>query len=176
MFTHYSGLSRFGKHLGVLRGHYLLPDQVRGRHEVDWVTGACLAIRADTWSAIGGITDRWFMYAEDIELCFKVRRAGLTVVLDSGSTVSHLVGGSTGASAGPIRSDWIVNLFDFYRADMSPNPAASATWKIVVALGLLSRAVLFSVRAKLSGAEAWRLESKKFFAYARAVANVRLKN
>ena len=44
--------------------------------EVEVVSGACLMIKSDVFKAVGQFSANYFMYAEDADLCFKVRRAG----------------------------------------------------------------------------------------------------
>jgi N-acetylglucosaminyl-diphospho-decaprenol L-rhamnosyltransferase len=43
---------------------------------IEAVSGACLMIKSDVFRAVGGFTPNYFMYAEDVDLCFKVDRAG----------------------------------------------------------------------------------------------------
>lgn len=172
MFTHYSGLSRFAKFAPRLSGHYLMPNQLDSIQDVDWVTGACLLIRAETWSNIGGISERWFMYAEDIELCHRVQQYGLRVVLNSQYGVTHLVGASAGEITGPIRSDWITNLYDFYQTDLSSGKSSELWWRTVVVGGLFSRALMFAMRGRILHSTEWTRESVKFVVYARAVATI----
>jgi N-acetylglucosaminyl-diphospho-decaprenol L-rhamnosyltransferase len=63
--------------------------------QVDWVSGACMALRREAWEAVGGFDPGYFMYAEDMDLCLRVARAGWRVVFDGGARVEHTVGGST---------------------------------------------------------------------------------
>lgn len=41
-----------------------------------FLSGACLAIRTDTWRALGGFADHYFMYHEDVDLSHRLRLAG----------------------------------------------------------------------------------------------------
>jgi N-acetylglucosaminyl-diphospho-decaprenol L-rhamnosyltransferase len=63
--------------------------------QVDWVSGACMCVRRDAWDAVGGFDPGYFMYAEDMDLCLRIARAGWRVVFDGGARVWHTVGGST---------------------------------------------------------------------------------
>ena len=71
IFTHFSGLSRIGVKNHALEGHYFLDKQIGHLRETDWVTGACLIVSRKCWDELGGFSTRWFMYAEDIDLCYK---------------------------------------------------------------------------------------------------------
>lgn len=64
-------------------------------HTVDWVSGACLAVRADLFREVGGLDAGYFMYYEDEELCLQVHRLGARVVYLPTVEVMHLGGGST---------------------------------------------------------------------------------
>jgi hypothetical protein len=44
--------------------------------EVDYAIGACLMLRAEAIKEIGLMDEQFFMYGEDVDLCFRLRRAG----------------------------------------------------------------------------------------------------
>jgi GT2 family glycosyltransferase len=58
--------------------------------EVEVVAGACLMIKTDVFKAVGQFSSNYFMYAEDVDLCFKVKQAGCkNYYLGSASVVHH---------------------------------------------------------------------------------------
>ncbi|MDY7540919.1 glycosyltransferase family 2 protein [Cryobacterium sp. 5B3] len=177
LFCHYSGISRFGKTCPALEGHYLLPNQLQMETSTDWVTGACMLIPSQIWSHLGGLTEQWFMYAEDIEFCWKAKQAGYGVALLRKVTTTHAVGESTDEPKS-LNADWITNLFDFYRTSMNGSTLSGTAWKLVVVLGLLSRSVAFRVRGHRTHNEPdrrfWVRESKRFYAFAQKLGEVRL--
>ncbi len=63
--------------------------------DVDYVSGAGMALRRDFWRELGGF-DALFMpaYYEDTDLCMKARAAGKRVVVTPESRIVHLMGGS----------------------------------------------------------------------------------
>jgi len=66
LFLGMYGLER----LGFLRDS---PKQIK---RVDWVSGASLMIKKSVFEKIGGFEKELFMYAEDMELCFKAKKKG----------------------------------------------------------------------------------------------------
>lgn len=66
---------------------------------VDWVSGACLLIRREALARVGGLDERYFMYAEDVDLCAAVRHAGYSVRYSPEARVVHLGGRSRATAA-----------------------------------------------------------------------------
>ncbi|WIE65413.1 glycosyltransferase family 2 protein [Curtobacterium sp. MCLR17_036] len=146
MLTHYSGLSRLAPSVPLFEGHYLLPRQVHRTMSVQWVTGACFLVPRATWDDVGGLDERWFMYAEDIEFCLRVRRSGHRLWLVPAARAGHLVGRSDSRATATTNPAWVLNLRDFYATDLAPNRAAVALWTAVVAAGLAVRGALAALR------------------------------
>jgi N-acetylglucosaminyl-diphospho-decaprenol L-rhamnosyltransferase len=67
----------------------------RAARDVDWVSGAAIWLRRDALEAVGGWDPRYFMYVEDVDLCWRLRRAGWRVAYEPGGTVVHVRGVST---------------------------------------------------------------------------------
>jgi len=44
---------------------------------VDWVFGACLIVRRSDLDKIGFLDEGYFMYFEDVDLCYRLRQAGI---------------------------------------------------------------------------------------------------
>jgi hypothetical protein len=164
MFCHYSGMSRLFGRARCFEGHYLLPRHLGARRDVDWVTGACLVVSRRVWNTVGGMSERWFMYAEDLEFCRKVRRAGYSVVFDPTLSATHLVGESAAGNRRSSNPAWVVNLYDFYSSELTERGIDRLAWRLVVAIGLYSRAIAYAVRAKIhpKHRDEWEWESKRF--------------
>ena len=69
----------------------------RYRRETDYVSGASLMIRRDTFERVGGFDTHYApAYYEDTDLAFAVRQIGLKVYYEPSSTVIHCEGISAG--------------------------------------------------------------------------------
>jgi GT2 family glycosyltransferase len=64
-------------------------ESIRSVENVAAASGAALAIRRETFNALGGFTDELFMYHEDVELSWRAHLAGLRVVVDPCADVFH---------------------------------------------------------------------------------------
>lgn len=66
-----------------------------GPAEVEVISGACIMMRRSLFEQIGQFSEDYFMYAEDLDLCYKVRQAGYKNYYVPNATVFHFGGGST---------------------------------------------------------------------------------
>ncbi len=73
-------------------------EQDRGQYDepvrIDWASGACLFVRTETFRGVGGLDGSYFAHMEEIDLCWRLRRAGYEVWVEPASTVYHLGGGT----------------------------------------------------------------------------------
>ena len=71
-------------------------------HEVDAVSGSFLCVKSDLFRAVGGFDEDFFMYGEDLDICFRVKLLGKRNFYHPGTTVIHFKGES--AKSRPFRS------------------------------------------------------------------------
>ena len=62
--------------------------------EVFWATGACLFIKADLYHQMGGLDDDFFAHMEEIDLCWRLKKANYKIMYASESSVYHVGGGT----------------------------------------------------------------------------------
>ena len=63
--------------------------------DVDWVGGACFIVRRSAFDLIGGFDEGYFMYVEDVDLCWRLGRAGWRIGYEPAGRVVHALGGSS---------------------------------------------------------------------------------
>jgi len=61
---------------------------------VNWATGACLMVRTDAYKKVGGLDSYLFAHMEEIDLCWRMQRAGYTIAAVAESEVLHVGGGT----------------------------------------------------------------------------------
>jgi GT2 family glycosyltransferase len=89
-----SGVGRVVKPLGernLLLGMF---DAERGRR-VPWAIAAFLLVRRDAWTEIGGFDEHQWMYAEDLDIGWRLQRAGWATRYEPRAHVEHESSAST---------------------------------------------------------------------------------
>ncbi|OGH13695.1 MAG: hypothetical protein A2860_04590 [Candidatus Levybacteria bacterium RIFCSPHIGHO2_01_FULL_37_33] len=62
---------------------------------VDWVSGACLMIRRDLFEKLSGFDENYFMYMEDMDLCFRAKNRGFLTYFYPDVKLIHIQLGSS---------------------------------------------------------------------------------
>lgn len=70
---------------------------------LDWVTGAAMAIRRQTWDEAGPLDPRFRFYAQDLDFCLRAKDAGWHVRLVAEAQVIHVGGATIGRRPGAAR-------------------------------------------------------------------------
>ena len=62
----------------------------KSTHETDWVMGAFMMLKSDLYEKVGKLDEDFFMYSEDMDLCYQVKKIGGKVIHFSEANVIHL--------------------------------------------------------------------------------------
>jgi GT2 family glycosyltransferase len=71
-------------------------------HEVDAVSGSFMCVHAELFRTVGGFDEDFFMYGEDLDICFRIKLLGKRNFYHPGTTAIHFKGES--AKSKPFRS------------------------------------------------------------------------
>jgi GT2 family glycosyltransferase len=73
-------------------------EQDNGQYNTDasimWASGAAICVRKTMYDQIGGLDDRFFAHMEEIDLCWRLQRAGYSIKVCTSSIVYHVGGGT----------------------------------------------------------------------------------
>lgn len=62
--------------------------------EVDWISGAFMLGRKSTLKQIGGFDKDFFMYSEDIDICWRLKKLGFKIIFSDKANIIHNMGHS----------------------------------------------------------------------------------
>ncbi len=71
------------------RRHYHLGERPEGPVEADWMLGGFLMLRRTMLEELGGFDEGFFLYGEDIDLCYRAWRAGWSCWYVPAAVVEH---------------------------------------------------------------------------------------
>lgn len=78
-------------------------------YEIDCLTGAFMFIRSEALDEVGLLDETFFMYGEDIDLCYRIKGAGWKIIYYGESKITHLKGASSKKQKSKL-------IYEFYRA------------------------------------------------------------
>ena len=81
--------------VGLLRPDNRWSRRYLAGDRVDWVSGTAVLVRRGAFEAVGGFDEDYFMYVEDVDLCWRLRDAGWDVHYEPAAGVVHVIGGSS---------------------------------------------------------------------------------
>ncbi len=115
---------------------------------VDWVSGACFLVRREAWESVSGFDPSYFMYMEDVDLCWRLGRAGWRVGYEPAAEVMHVQGVS--ADRHPYRM-LAAHHWSMWRFAWRTTTGARRGALPVVAVGLGGRFVAAAAHRRLAG-------------------------
>lgn len=94
-FTKVMGLSSLFPKSKIFAKYNLTYLDENKTYEVDAVSGAFMMMRKTVYDKIGGFDEQFFMYGEDLDLCFRTQKAGYKVYYFHETEIIHYKGEST---------------------------------------------------------------------------------
>lgn len=131
---------------------YLMQDWSHDApREVDWVSGAAFIARGELTDKIGLFDPAYFMFCEDVDLCFQCWKQGFKVVYLPHLTITHAIGRSTDKAPNRMIGRFHRSMFRFYTKNRVPEmfvlfrPFAT----VFAAFALSARASVFIIGNKI---------------------------
>ena len=103
-FCKMTGLTKLFPHSARFAGYYLGHLSPNSNQEIEALAGAFMLIRKEVLDRTGGFDEQFFMYAEDIDLSYRIRLAGYKNYYFAEETIIHFKGESTSKDAAYIRN------------------------------------------------------------------------
>lgn len=129
-FYYFSGISRVFPKSRVF-GHYLMTClDDNAVNEVDALSGACMLVKADFIKSIGGFDEAYFLYGEDLDLCYRIKEQGRRICYIPKAEIVHYGGvGSRTMSTQSIKQ-FYHSMFLFYDKHYKNKYPAFVRWLV----------------------------------------------
>jgi hypothetical protein len=147
-FYRLSGLSRLFPHsrrFGRYNVTYLPPDTTA---EIDSVVGAFMLIRGEVLDQIGLLDEQYFMYAEDLDFCYRAKQRGWQVWYNAGVTVLHYKGQSSRQRSSAANVEFYRTMRLFHDKHFRAQTFFLVNWLIYAGIGLLGGLALLRDRLR----------------------------
>jgi N-acetylglucosaminyl-diphospho-decaprenol L-rhamnosyltransferase len=116
--------------------------------DADWVSGSCFLIRRACWDAVAGFDEGYFMYGEDVDICWRAHRAGWDVAFEPDAVIVHVGGVSTDQNPYRMIAEHHRGLLRFA---VRTATGAERLLLPIMALGLVARTPVAWVHRALAG-------------------------
>jgi N-acetylglucosaminyl-diphospho-decaprenol L-rhamnosyltransferase len=104
---------------------------------VDAVNGAFMLVRRSALDEVGLFDEGYWMYMEDLDLCYRFARAGWTTWYEPSVSVLHVKGGSSGANRRPrLNYAFHYGMYRFYRKHYAPGRNALVNGAIYLGIAV----------------------------------------
>ena len=145
--------------------HRLTESWINGRYprswyeqpfQIDHPLGACMMIRREVIDEVGPMDDKFFMYCEELDLCWRVLQTGWEIWYSPDATVVHHSAASTRQFRGQMQVELNRSRFRFFAKHYPPLFGYFS--RAVVAMGIGKNLIVSAadrIRGRISQSE-WR--------------------
>lgn len=118
-----------------------LPDD--GIYEIDCLTGAFMFMRADALKDAGLLDETFFMYGEDIDFCFRVKKTGWKITYYGKSKITHLKGASSKKQKSKLIYEFYRAMYFYYKKHHADDSLFLLNWIVYFGIAILCVLKLF---------------------------------
>ncbi len=94
--THFLGLDRLLPNSRLFNNYYQSYKNFESIHSIDVAAGSYLMMSRKLFDKVGGWSEDYFFYGEDIDLCYQIHQADKKIIHYPKTTVVHYKGASSG--------------------------------------------------------------------------------
>ncbi len=97
----------------LLREHLMMDYDHERARKVDWVIGACMLVRREAIDRVGAMDERFFLYFEDLDWCYRMGKQGWSVYYVPESVMVHSYERSSAKSV--FRKPFLIHILSMLR-------------------------------------------------------------
>jgi N-acetylglucosaminyl-diphospho-decaprenol L-rhamnosyltransferase len=123
--------------------------------EAEFLMGSVLLVRAEAVEAVGGFDERYFMFSEETDWCYRFCQAGWKVWFFPGAEAVHVGGATTKQNWGPMFREQVRGHLRFLAEHRGERDAERARRLMLVALAVRGRLFRGERAEAYRGAARW---------------------
>lgn len=114
-----------------------------GVYEIDCLTGAFMFIRRNALNDSGLLDETFFMYGEDIDLCYRIKKSGWKIVYYGRSEIVHYKGASSKKQKSKLIHEFYRAMYIYYKKHLWNDNSIFLNVLVFVGISLLCAFKLF---------------------------------
>lgn len=112
-------------------------------YEIDCLTGAFMFMRKDALDQIGFLDETFFMYGEDIDLCYRIKHGGWKIIYYGKSKITHLKGASSKKQKSKLIYEFYRAMYIYYKKHHAKESFFIVNWVVYLGIAILCLLKLF---------------------------------
>ncbi|MDO5814506.1 MAG: glycosyltransferase family 2 protein [Methanobrevibacter sp.] len=112
-------------------------------YEIDCLTGAFMFMRKSALDEVGLLDETFFMYGEDIDLCYRIKNGGWKIVYYGKSKITHLKGASSKKQKSKLIYEFYRAMYIYYKKHHAKESLFIVNWGVYFGIALLCLLKLF---------------------------------
>jgi N-acetylglucosaminyl-diphospho-decaprenol L-rhamnosyltransferase len=137
--TEYLFLRKLAPRSRALNAFYAGGFDHDAAREAEFLMGSCLLVRREAVEAVGGFDERYFMFSEETDWCYRFREAGWKTWFFPGAEAVHVGGATTKQNWGPMFLEQVRGHLRFLADHRGEREAERARRLMLVALAVRGR-------------------------------------
>lgn len=112
---------------------------------IECLSGACLMVRRDIVEKLGGFDENVFMYSEDLDLCYRILKAGWNIYYLATEVIIHNEGASTKVRSNKNFSSLMQKESNYYFLKKNFGLIKAVEFRLIAGVGSLSRIIIILI-------------------------------
>jgi GT2 family glycosyltransferase len=112
-------------------------------YEIDCLTGAFMFMRKEALDKVGFLDETFFMYGEDIDLCYRIKHGGWKIIYYGKSKITHLKGASSKKQKSKLIYEFYRAMYIYYKKHHASESLFIVNWVVYAGIAILCGLKLF---------------------------------
>ena len=149
-FGKLTGLDRLFPRSKALGGYNLRWEDPDGEYEVDAVVGAFMFLRREVVDEVGMLDESFFMFGEDLDWCYRVKRRDWKVLYVGSQEILHVKGAATRKNPLEMNAHFHRAMLIFHKKHLDQRYPFFVNWLVSLGIGLrwAVKSLILSIRRR----------------------------